>query len=219
MTDFVLARRNMVEGQLRPNRVTNVPLLEAIGDLPRERFLPDALRSVAYADDDVPLGGGRFLMEPMVLARMIQALQPSAGQGALVVASGCGYGAALLGRLVKSVVALEGDIGLARAAEQTIKSLDMANVRQMAGKPEDGAASAGPFDLILVEGAVRLIPQALLDQLAEGGRLVAVVAGPPGTMGVATLVLKEGGVTSSRPLFEAGTPPLPGFAPPPRFTF
>ncbi len=219
MTDFVLARRNMVEGQLRPNRVTSVPLLEAIGDLPRERFLPDALRAVAYADDDVPVGGGRFLMEPMVLARMIQALQPSAGQGALVVASGCGYGAALLGRLVKSVVALEGDVSLARASEQTIKSLNMANVRQMAGNPEQGAASAGPFDVILVEGAVRLIPQALLDQLAEGGRLAAVIAGPPGTMGVATLVLKEGDVTSSRPLFEAGTPPLPGFAPPPRFTF
>ena len=104
MTDFALARRNMVEGQLRPNRVTSVPLLEAIGDMPREQFLADALRSVAYADDDVPVGGGRFLMEPMVLARMIQALQPNDGQGALVVASGCGYGAALLGRLVKSLV-------------------------------------------------------------------------------------------------------------------
>ena len=219
MTDFALARRNMVEGQLRPNRVTSVPLLEAIGALPREQFLADALRSVAYADDDVPVGGGRFLMEPMVLARMIQALQPNDGQGALVVASGCGYGAALLGRLVKSVVALESDVGLAQAADRTIKSLGLANVRQMAGKAEDGAAGAGPFDLILVEGAVRLIPQALLDQLAENGRLAAVVAGPPGTLGVATLVLKEDGVTSSRPLFEAGTPALPGFAPAPRFTF
>ena len=104
MTDFALARRNMVDGQLRPNRVTNAQLLAAIGDLPRERFLPEGLRSVAYADDDVPLGKGRFLMEPMVLARLIQTLQPLPEDKALVVASGRGYGAALLARLVKSVV-------------------------------------------------------------------------------------------------------------------
>ncbi len=219
MTDFALARRNMVEGQLRPNRVTNAALLEAIGELPRERFLPDALRSVAYADDDVPLGGGRFLMEPMVLGRLVQALQPAAGHSALAVASGRGYGAALLARLVKSVVALEGDASLAQAAGQTIKSLGIGNVRQLAGKPDEGAPESAPYDLILIEGAVRLIPQALLDQLAEGGRLAAVVAGPPATMGVANLVVKSGGVTSSRPLFEAGTPALPGFASPPRFTF
>lgn len=219
MTDFVLARRNMVEGQLRPNRVNNAALLAAIGELPRERFLPDALGAVAYADDDVPLGNGRFLMEPMVLARMVQAVQPSADHRALVVASGRGYGAALLARLVKVVVALEGDAALAQPADRTFKALGLANMRQTAGKPEDGAADEGPFDIILVEGAVRLIPQALLDQLAEGGRLAAVVAGPPGTMGVATLVLKQSGVTSSRPLFDAGTPALPGFAPAPRFTF
>jgi protein-L-isoaspartate(D-aspartate) O-methyltransferase len=98
MTDFALARRNMVDGQLRPNRVTNAQLLAAIGDLPRERFLPEGLRSVAYADDDVPLGNGRYLMEPMVLARLVQFLQPRASDRALVVASGRGYGAALLAR-------------------------------------------------------------------------------------------------------------------------
>src|SRR5499427_9292236 len=100
MTDFVLARRNMVDGQLRPNRVTNAQLLAVIGDLPRERFLPAGLQSVAYADDDVPLGNGRFLMEPMVLARLLQTLQPRETDRALVVASGRGYGAALLARLV-----------------------------------------------------------------------------------------------------------------------
>src|SRR5258708_37645061 len=105
MTDFALARRNMIDGQLRPNRVTNAPLLAVIGELPRERFLPEAMRSVAYADDDVPLGDGRYLMEPMVLARLIQALQPRPADRALVVASGRGYGAALLARLVQSVVA------------------------------------------------------------------------------------------------------------------
>jgi len=107
MTDFALARRNMVDGQLRPNRVTNSQLLAVIGALPREKFLVDGLRSVAYSDEDVPLGNGRFLMEPMVLARLIQTLQPRETDRALVVASGRGYGAALLARLVKSVVAVE----------------------------------------------------------------------------------------------------------------
>jgi protein-L-isoaspartate(D-aspartate) O-methyltransferase len=111
MTDFALARRNMIDGQLRPNRVTNPQLLAVIGDLPRERFLPPGLQSVAYADDDVPLGNGRYLMEPMILARLIQTLQPQPEDKALVVASGTGYGTALLARLVKSVVAVEADPG------------------------------------------------------------------------------------------------------------
>ncbi len=128
MTDFALARRNMVEGQLRPNRVTNAQLLAVVGELPRERFLPEGMKSVAYSDEDVPLGNGRFLMEPMVLARLIQTLQPGAGDKALVVASGRGYGAALLARLVKSVVAVESDAGLAGSADQTIKALGLANV-------------------------------------------------------------------------------------------
>src|SRR6476660_2846214 len=94
MTDFALARRNMIDGQLRPNRVTNTQLLTAVADLPRERFLPDGLRSLAYADDDVPLGNGRYLMEPMILARLIQTLQSRPEDRAMVVASGTGYGAA-----------------------------------------------------------------------------------------------------------------------------
>src|SRR5215813_4270797 len=136
MTDFSLARRNMVDGQLRPNRVTNAALLSAVSELPRERFVPDALHSIAYADDDVPLGNGRCLMEPMVLARLIQTLQPQPEDKALVVASGPGYGTALLARLVKSVVAVEGDAGLAGSAEQTIKGLGIANVRHVSGKME-----------------------------------------------------------------------------------
>jgi protein-L-isoaspartate(D-aspartate) O-methyltransferase len=219
MTDFVLARRNMVDGQLRPNRVTNAQLLAAIGDLPRERFLPAGLQSVAYADDDVPLGKGRFLMEPMVLARLLQTLQPLPDDKALVVASGVGYGAALLARLVKAVVAVEPDADLAGSAEQTIRNLGITNVQQVVGKMEEGCAAQGPYDVILIEGAVQKVPVAILDQLAEGGRLGTVIAAPTGMLGVAHLMVKEGGVASGRPLFDAGTPPLPGFAAPPRFTF
>jgi protein-L-isoaspartate(D-aspartate) O-methyltransferase len=219
MTDFLLARRNMVDGQLRPNRVTNAQLLAAIGDLPRERFLPAGLQSVAYADDDVPLGKGRYLMEPMVLARLLQTLQPLPEDKALVVASGAGYGAALLSRLVKTVVAMEADADLAGSAEQTIRNLGITNVRQVVGKMEEGCAAQASYDVILIEGAVQKVPAQILDQLAEGGRLGTVIGGTTGTLGVAHLMVKEGGVTSGRPLFDAGTPLLPGFAAPPRFTF
>jgi protein-L-isoaspartate(D-aspartate) O-methyltransferase len=219
MTDFALARRNMIEGQLRPNRVTNASLLAAVAETPRERFLPDGLRAVAYADDDVRLGSGRFLMEPMVLARLIQSLQPQPGETALVVASGRGYGAALLSRLAKQVTALESDATLAGPAQETIKALGISNVQFVAGKLEEGAPASAPYDVILIEGGVRQIPTAILQQLAEGGRLATVVLAGEAGPGVAQLLVKQGGVASGRPMFDAGTPSLPGFAPPPRFTF
>ena len=219
MTDFALARRNMVEGQLRPNRVNDAGLLAALGELPRERFLPEALRSVAYADDDVPLGKGRFMMEPMVLARLIQVLQPQAEDKAMVLAAGLGYGAAILARLAKSVVAVEADAGLAAAAQQTLRDLKVTGVQHVAGQSEQGAAASGPYDVILIEGAVPEVPSVIADQLAEGGRLATVIADPSGALGVAHLFVKQGGVVSGRPLFDAGTPLLPGFARPARFTF
>lgn len=219
MTDFALARRNMVEGQLRPNRVNNAGLLAILADLPRERFLPEALRPVAYADDDVPLGNGRYMMEPMVLARLIQVLQPQAEDKAMVVAAGRGYGAAILARLAKSVTAVETDASMAAAARQTLADLGLAAVELVVGQAEQGAAAGAPYDVILIEGAVREVPKTISDQLAEGGRLATVIADPSGALGVAHLYVKQGGVVSGRPLFDAGSPPLPGFAPPARFTF
>jgi protein-L-isoaspartate(D-aspartate) O-methyltransferase len=219
MTDFALARRNMVDGQLRPNRVNDAGLLAALGELPRERFLPEGLRSVAYADDDVPLGNGRFMMEPMVLARLIQVLQPRAEDKALVAAAGLGYGAAILARLTKSVVAVETDAALAAAAAKTLQELGVSGVQQVAGQAEQGVAASGPYDIILIEGAVPEVPKVIADQLAEGGRLATVIADPSGALGVAHLFVKQGGVVSGRPLFDAGTPLLPGFERPARFTF
>jgi protein-L-isoaspartate(D-aspartate) O-methyltransferase len=135
------------------------------------------------------------------------------------VASGCGYGAGLLARLVKTVVAVESDDALAATAEPAFKALGLTNIQLMIGKLEDGARELGPYNVVLIEGAVRQIPQTLLDQLVDGGRLATVMAGPPGALGSATLMVKQGGVTSGRSLFDAGTSMLPGFAPPARFTF
>ena len=155
----------------------------------------------------------------MVLARLIQALQPFETDRALVVAAGRGYGAAVLGRLVNTVVAVESDTALAGAAAQTLKALGLANVTLKTGPMEQGALDGSPYDIVLIEGAVRQVPTALIDQMVHGGRLATVVAGPPGALGTAQLFLKEGGIASGRPLFDAGTPALPGFAPPARFTF
>jgi protein-L-isoaspartate(D-aspartate) O-methyltransferase len=219
MTDFALARRNMIDGQLRPNRVTNAELLNAVDKLPRESFLPDRMKSVAYSDEDVPLGNGRYLIEPRVLGRLLQTMQPRRQDRAMVVASGRGYGAALLASLVSSLVAVECDSALAGAAAETLRGLGITNVTPVMGPLEVGAPSHGPYDVVLIEGAVQHLPPALVDQLAEGGRLGTIIAGAAGAMGVAQLIVKEGGVASGRPLFEAGTPVLPGFAPPPRFVF
>jgi protein-L-isoaspartate(D-aspartate) O-methyltransferase len=156
MTDFALARRNMVDGQLRPNRVTNAALLAAVGELPRERFLPDGLKSVAYADDDVPLGSGRFMMEPMVLARLIQSLQPQPEDKALVAASGRGYGAAILAQARQvGRGRREADAGLAavRPADSCATS-GVSQISSMVAGPAGPGRSRlrRPYDVVLIEG-------------------------------------------------------------------
>jgi protein-L-isoaspartate(D-aspartate) O-methyltransferase len=219
-TDFVLARRNMVDGQLRPNGILHPGLLEAMAALPRERFAPDQWAAVVYADEAVPLGGGRYLMEPMALARLIQLTQPAETDRALVVGAGPGYGAAILGRLVESVTALESDPELARRAGQILASLGGANVSVVTGPLAEGHAAGAPYDVIVIEGSVPAIPESLKQQLGERGRLATIVGGgTPGYPGRAHLGRKVGGVFSSRPVFDAGTPPLPGFERPARFVF
>lgn len=219
MSDFATARRNMVDGQLRPNRVTHPGVLEALGRLPREAFLPPERRAVAYLDDDIPLGGGRHLMEPMVLGRLVQAAQPRAGDVALVVGAGTGYGAAVLAGLVETVIALEDDARLAGLAAKALAGLGLDNVALVQGPPAAGWAKEGPYDVILIEGAIVSLPDAIAGQLAEGGRLVGVFAGEEGVAGQARILLRDGGVLSGRTLFDAGVPKLPGFDAPPRFAF
>jgi protein-L-isoaspartate(D-aspartate) O-methyltransferase len=207
--DFAAARRNMVESQIRPNRVTDEKLIAAFAKLPREEFVPKRLRSVAYVDEAVPLGDGRHLMEPMLLARLIQTAAPAAGDLALVVGCGTGYGATVLAHLVGAVVALESEPGLAQQATQTLGRLGVDTVSVTTGALDKGCPDQAPFDVILFDGAVPQIPESISSQLAEGGRLVAVVAGS--RVGKATLVTRRRGVLTSREVFDAGTPMLPGF--------
>jgi protein-L-isoaspartate(D-aspartate) O-methyltransferase len=215
--DFAAARRNMVESQLRPNKVTNLAVLDAFAAVPREAYVPATLRGVAYVDEDIPLGGGRFLMEPMILARLIQTASPRPSDAALVVGADAGYGAAILSRLASRVVALESDHGLVQRAAEALKGQAVTNVAAVEGPLAGGAPQLAPFDVILFGGSVDLVPPAIIEQLAENGRLVAVVntAG----IGRAKLMTRSGGTVASRVEFDAAVPPLPGLEAVPAFAF
>ena len=218
MIDHAAARRNMVSGQIRTNRVTDERLIEAMEEIPRERFVPHARRGVAYVDEDVEIASGRFLMEPMVLARLLQEAGIGADDVVLDVGCGTGYATAVLSRLAGTVVALDVDGSLAAEAERTLSGVDADNAIVVTGPLAEGYARQAPYDVILLGGAVDHLPPALTDQLAEGGRIVGVLR-EAGGVGQATLWARHRGALSSRSLFEASLPPLPGIARPVRFEF
>ncbi len=218
MVDFDTARWNMVESQLRTNKVTDLRVLDAFETVPRERFVPEPLRGIAYIDEDVALGGGRFVMEPRVLARLLQAAQAGPEDMALDLGCGSGYATAILSRLVATVVALEDDAVLAAAANRTLGELEIDNAVVVEGRLAEGYPKQAPYNVILLGGAVAKIPAAISDQLAEGGRLVAVVSAGPG-LGRATLMRRDAGVVASRVLYDATLPLLPGFEAEPGFVF
>lgn len=216
--DFDKARDNMIDCQLRTNRVTDERLLEAFSAVPRELFVPDSRRAIAYIDEDVAIGEGRHLMEPMVLARLLQSAAIDAGDVVLDVGAGSGYATVVMARLAATVVALESDAELARRANETFAALGVDNAIVAEGPLAEGHPDQAPYNVILLNGAVAAPPATILGQLAEGGRLITVVD-DGSSVGRATLVQSLGGQVSSRPLFDAGTPYLGGFRPEPGFTF
>ena len=218
MTDFAIARLNMVEGQIKPNRVYNRALIDAMLTVPRELFVPKALRGIAYVDEDIRIADGRWLMEPMVLARLLEESQLRSTDVVLDVGCGSGYAAAVMARLVNTVVALESDSDLARQAGHMLTDLGVDNAVVMTGPLAEGHQAQAPYDCILIGGAVSDVPQALIDQLADGGRLVTVLS-KGNTIGKASLLRRVGNSVSRQELFEAGTPVLPGFEAKPVFEF
>jgi protein-L-isoaspartate(D-aspartate) O-methyltransferase len=217
--DYADARRRMVDGQLRPNRVNDPRVLDAMRELPRERFLPPPLRARAYTDEDVPLPGGRAMLEPMVLGRLVQLAAVRPGDRALVVCAGTGYGAAVLAHAGARVTALEEDAALANLAREALAAcLPAGAVRLEAGRCAEGFAAAAPFDIVLIEGEVPEVPEILAAQLAEGGRLVAV-RGRGNRQGSAVLGRRIGGSFTVTPVFDCATAALPAFAPAPGFVF
>jgi protein-L-isoaspartate(D-aspartate) O-methyltransferase len=200
----------MVESQLRPQGVTDRAVLEAMRTLPRENFLPSHTRPLAYVDRAVAIGPGRFLAAPAVLGQLLTQMMPERGQRALVVGAGSGYSAAVLAAMGLEVVALESDPELAAAA-RTHK------IKIVEGPLEAGHAARAPYDQILVDGAIEYIPDALIDQLADGGRLGAAIV----DRGITRLAVgrKAGNAFGTLSVGDAGVPALPGFQRPRAFTF
>jgi protein-L-isoaspartate(D-aspartate) O-methyltransferase len=221
MPDFAAARRMMVDGQVRTADVTDLRIIAAMLDVPRERFMPAAKAALAYSDLAIPIveaGEGRparALLKPMVLAKLIHALQPGEHERVLDVGCASGYGAALLARLGGSVVALEEDPSLAREARQVLA--DYSNVEPVHGNLAAGWQPGAPYEAILIEGAIEVLPRALAEQLAEGGRLACIFGRGPAAK--ATLFRKDIGEISTRPIFDAAGSVLPGFAEAPSFVF
>lgn len=219
-------RDNMVDSQVRPNRVTDPRLLAAMRRLPRERFLPAASRHLAYLDTAVRLPRGRAMLEPMVIARLIQMLSPAAGERALVIGAGSGYSAALLAACGASVTALEDDADLLAIARAVLPEVAPA-VRLATGPLASGWAADAPYDMILIDGAVSAVPPSLAPQLTPGtGRLAAIVAHPdgalpPGLPVVGSAVLAEATSAGLRPqpVFDCTASLIPALLPAPAFSF
>lgn len=220
MTAFADARQNMVDSQLRPTRVTDANILAAMAELPRERFVPKSKQGIAYVDEDIEVAPGRFLMEPVVVARLMQALELTPDTTVLNIGCATGYDAALLGRLAGSVVAVESDAALAAQASEAINELAVDNVAVVEAPATEGYPAQAPYDAIFISGAVDEVPSSISDELTPDGRLVCVIGGgEPGILGRAYLFVRSGKTISGRPLFDAGTRMLPGFVREESFAF
>jgi len=221
MADFQQVRKNMVNGQISTNGVITPKILEAFENTPRELFVPEKYKDLACNDEDIPLGQGRFILEPSVHAKMIQALEPKADDVVLEIGGGTGYGAAILSPLVSTVVVTESEPECIAKAQKLWDSLGLCNIAVFEGPLAKGNPEHGPYDSIIIKGAVSSVPEQILNQLNEGGQLICVIKTAEKTTGQVTLFKKLGGEGqySSYPLFDAATPYLQGFEPKETFCF
>jgi protein-L-isoaspartate(D-aspartate) O-methyltransferase len=220
MSDFATARQKMVDGQVRPSDVTDLRILDAMLTVPREAFVPESQRALAYLDLDLDIGEAgakRFLIKPVVIAKMLQAAEIGETDNVLVVGCASGYTAAVLARLAATVTATESDGALAGKARDVLTSLGVANVTMKTAAAAEGDEANAPYDVIVVAGATEIVPHKLYRQLKDGGRLVGVFAmsRPQRAM----IVTHSHADFGERALFDAAVPVLPGLQRPPAFVF
>ncbi len=213
--DFDRARRNMIESQVRPGGVMDLRLLAAMEELPRERFVPEERRALAYVDEDLFIGedasgAKRWLMEPLTFARMLQLAEVDPADCVLDVGCATGYSTAVLSRLAQSVIAVEQDEELRRQASDNLEALECVNAAVMPGEHAKGFSREAPYDVIVLNGRIEERPQVLLEQLKDLGRLVCVY-GPPHAARI-RLYTRRGKVVSHADHHDCAVPPLPGFA-------
>ena len=209
MPDFALRRMMMVDTQVRPSDVTKFPIIEAMLSVPREAYVPVDLREAAYMGENIALAPGRVVLDPRTLAKMLDALDIQRVEMVLILAAGLGYSAAVIARLAEAVIAVEEDAVMAAEAERTLSAEGVDNAMVMTAAPAGGAAKHGPYDVIVIEGGVEEVPDAVLSQLKDGGRIAALYMHRG--VGVVRIGLRRGGVMSWRDAFNAAAPVLPGF--------
>jgi protein-L-isoaspartate(D-aspartate) O-methyltransferase len=208
----------MVEAQLRTNRINEPGLLNAFMTVPREVFVPASLQAIAYVDGPLALGNGRVMLEPLVQARLLVEANLQPDSKVLIIGANTGYLTAIVAANAASVIAVEESEELFAQLEANIGHLHLENVQAVKAPLVEGRFEQGPFDAIIIEGAVCEVPQAIIDQLAENGRLVAIVASP-GKAGRGVVIERAGKYAAQTPRFDAEAPYLPGFAPVPKFEF
>ncbi|HEX4303444.1 MAG TPA: protein-L-isoaspartate O-methyltransferase [Rhizomicrobium sp.] len=209
MADYATQRFNMVETQVRTNDVTDPRIHAALSAVARETFVPTARRATAYADVPLEIAQGRYLLDPRSFSKMLQLATLRPTDHVLDVACGTGYSSVVIGRLVKSVIALEQDADLVRVASDMVPASGATNVTVVQGGLTEGVKAKAPFDAIFIEGGIESVPDQLTAQLAEGGRLVAIVM--HGAQGQAHIYVREKGRVGSRADFDATVPLLGGF--------
>ena len=210
MTDFAARRTMMVDTQVRPNDVTKFPIIEAMLAIPREAFVPSHLREAAYVGGNLDLGRGRVILEARTLAKMLDALDIQPTDLVLDIGCGLGYSAAVIARMAEAVVAVEEEAGLAAQAQSRLSAEGVDNVAVIEGPLARGAAKHGPYDAIIVQGAAETLPNAIAEQLKEGGRIACLFM--EDALGVCRIGHKIDGVIAWRFAFNAAAPVLPGFA-------
>lgn len=216
---FDAARKAMVESQIRANKVIDNQIIDAFSTVPRESFVPKSMRDIAYVDEDISLSGGRYVMEPMVMARLFQALSLSSTSSVLVIGTGTGYGAAIFSKIVTSVIAVDSRATMVQKAEQNLAGLEIGNVAVVKAKLQDGYVEESPFDAIFIEGAVEVMPENILAQLAPNGSTAAVWRPAGSKIGVASLWTRVGEGVTRRALFNAQVPVLEEFRAKAEFEF
>ena len=216
---FATLRKSMVDSQIRPNKVIDEQVIEAFSTVPRELFVSRQMQELAYIDEDIHLSGGRFIIEAMVMARMIQALNLIPSDNVMCIGAGTGYGAAIMSSLAASVIAIETRTQMVEKAQQIVAGLEIGNVAVVKSRLQDGYPSEAPYQGIIIEGGVEHVPKALFDQLSDGGHLVSVLRPQSLNVGEATLWHKCNGHVTSKALFAAQVPVLDEFKLKPKFTF
>jgi len=217
--DFKIARKNMVENQIRANKVTSLNVINAFLDVPREKFVPDALQEISYVDEDIQLSRNRFMMKPMILARLFQSLNLKGNENILHVGSNSGYGSAILSRMCSSVISLESDKKLFETSIHTFSKMGFDNVVPLHGSMENGVEKEAPFDIIFIEGSIETEPKSLFGQLNENGKLIAIIRPANIKIGKAKLFFKISNEIGLENLFDAQVSKLSIFKSKTKFSF